>query len=249
MLDLVKQVIEYFHLKPLAKEIIKLIKMVKFKFRRKFGLVDRQIIKKYLSRKYIRKLHIGCGNNILDNGWLNTDYYLYSDTIMYLDATQPFPLDNESFDYVFSEHMIEHISYPQGQMMLNECFRILKPNGRIRISTPDLSFLIDLYKEDKSYLQKEYIKWITDKRLKYASRYEDTFVINNFVRDWGHQFIYDEKTLRLSMVKAGFSSIVRCNLNESGDDLLRNLENEKRLPKDFLRLETFTLEGVKPMTG
>ena len=58
--------------------------------------------------------------------------------------------------------MIEHISYPQGLFIMSECYRILKANGKIRISTPNLAFLIDLYKEDKSGLQQEYIKWATD---------------------------------------------------------------------------------------
>ena len=73
----------------------------------------------------------------------------------------------------------------------------------------------------------------------------DTFIINNFCRGWGHQFIYDEKILRLSLNKAGFCEIVRCPLQASADPLLRNLENEGRMPADYLRLETLTLEGTR----
>jgi hypothetical protein len=65
------------------------------------------------------------------------------------------------------------------------------------------------------------------------------------VRDWGHQFIYDEKTLRLSLERAGFTNIVRCDLNHSEIDSFKNLENESRLPAGFLKLETLTLEGTK----
>lgn len=129
--------------------------------------------------------------------------------------------------------------------MLAECFRVLKEEGTIRLSTPDLSFLIDLYKDDKSNLQKEYIKWSTDTFIRDVHYYDDTFVINHFMRDWGHLFIYDEKTLRSSLEKAGFTRVTRCALNQSEDDSLRNLENEKRMPEGFLRLETITLEGRK----
>jgi hypothetical protein len=45
--------------------------------------------------------------------------------------------------------------------------------------------------------------------------------------------------------KAGFTKIVRCDLSESKDGALRNLENEKRMPKGFLKLESLTLEGTK----
>ena len=45
--------------------------------------------------------------------------------------------------------MIEHLKYSDGQNMLKESFRVLKPKGKIRISTPDLQFLIDLTKRKK----------------------------------------------------------------------------------------------------
>ena len=57
------------------------------------------------------KLHLGCGRNLLD-GWINTDFNIAkfrgSD---FLDVTEKFPYDDNSVDYIFSEHMIEHISY------------------------------------------------------------------------------------------------------------------------------------------
>ena len=108
------------------------------------------------------KLHLGCGRNILD-GWINTDYntakFSGSD---YLDVTKKFPYDNNSVDYIFSEHMIEHISYQDGKFMLEESFRVLKSSGKIRISTPDLKFLIKLYNEDKTELQKSCLLYTSD---------------------------------------------------------------------------------------
>jgi predicted SAM-dependent methyltransferase len=202
------------------------------------------IIESYFAERKIRKLHIGCGGNILSD-WLNSDFFPDSNAILHLNATDTFPFSHNTFDYVFSEHMIEHISYSNALSMLSECHRVLKNIGKIRISTPDLQFLIDLYRDDKSELQRQYIKWATDERIKSAPYYDDTFVINSFVRDWGHLFIYDEKTLRSSLEKAGFTQIVRCDLSESKDGALRNLENEKRMPKGFLKLESLTLEGTK----
>jgi predicted SAM-dependent methyltransferase len=212
--------------------------------KRHISRVDSAIIERYFAEREIKKLHIGCGKNILSD-WLNSDFFPYGDNILHLDATDTFPFANDTFDYVFNEHMIEHISYSNGLAMLSECYRVLKNNGKIRISTPNLQFLIDLYKDNKSELQKEYIKWATDSFIEGAPYYDDTFVINNFVRDWGHLFIYDEKTLHSSLEKAGFTKIIRCDLNESKDKSLRNLENEKRMPKGFLKLESVILEGTK----
>lgn len=210
----------------------------------KLGHVYNTIIESYFAEREIRKLHLGCGENIL-NSWLNSDFSPHFDEILHLDVTDTFPFSNDTIDYIFSEHMIEHISYLNGLTMLSECYRVLRNNGKIRISTPDLQFLVDLYKDDKSQLQREYIDWASDAFIKSAPYSDAIFVINNFVRDWGHLFIYDEKTLRASMEKVGFTEIIRCDLNESKHEPLRNLENEKRMPEGFLMLESFTLEGTK----
>ena len=188
----------------------------------------------------MNKLHLGCGITVL-HGWINTDLYPQSNDIIYLDVTDPpYPVIDEDIDYIFQEHLIEHLTYEQGSVMLNECYRIMKPNGKIRISTPDLQFLIDLYSQE-SKLHKEYINWAS-KDLPYNT---NTFVINNYVRAWGHKFIYDKKTLHLLLKNTGFIDITEHKLNESNDKEFRNLENESKYPPNFLQLETFTLEAKK----
>jgi predicted SAM-dependent methyltransferase len=241
MKELIKKWLRAIHLEDFARDI----KTVAFHLSRGFTGTDRRIIKDYFDNTQIRKLHIGCGGNIL-NGWLNSDYLSRSSRIVYLDAAKTFPFKNGEFDYVFSEHMIEHVPYQQGLQMLFECLRVLKPKGKLRISTPDLSFLIDLYRSDKSELQMEFIKHAIDKHIEYAPYYEDTFVINNYMRAWGHKFIYDEKTLRYLLEKVGFVNIAKFNVCESQDEVLQNLENVLRKPAGLIGLESLVIEGMKP---
>jgi predicted SAM-dependent methyltransferase len=211
---------------------------------RKLARTDKKIIKDYANKTQVKKLHIGCGENIL-RGWLNSDY-LPPKRILHLDATKTYPFKNDEFDYIFSEHMLEHTNYLEGLQMLSECFRVLKPKGKIRISTPDLSFLIDLYRSDKSELQIKFVKYSTDQWIRYAPYYADTFVINNYMRFWGHKFIYDEKVLRDSLTRVGFIDINKFNVCESDDEALQNLENVSRLPSGLISLESLVLEGTKP---
>lgn len=208
---------------------------------------DARLIRTYLGSHSVRKLHVAAGHNVL-SGWLNSDLYSTPE-VVYLDATQRFPFPDGAFDYVFNEHMIEHIPYEHGLKFLGECWRVLRPGGRLRIVTPDLQFLVDLYRAEKTPVQEEYIRWATDRFAHPAPGYHDTFVINNFVRDWGHTFIYDEKVMRTAMETAGFSGIVRCELNQSVTPELRELENESRMPPGFLRLESLVVEGTKPAAG
>jgi predicted SAM-dependent methyltransferase len=208
------------------------------------GIRDRKLAQRYITRSEVRKLHLGCGWNLLPD-WLNMDYLPRCRGALYLDARRPFFFRDETFDYVFSEHMIEHMAYHDGLNMLSECHRILKKGGTVRISTPDLSFLIKLCRGDKTSLQREYIAWSNSTFLEDAPEDNEVFVINNFMRNWGHTFIYDESTLRTAMIRTGFTNITRCDLQHSADDVLCNLENIARIPKRFIEIETITLEGIK----
>ena len=127
--------------------------------------------------------------------------------------------------------------------MLKESFRVLKSNGKIRISTPDLQFLIDLYLNEKDQLQKDYIEWsCKNYQLTEGSIVE---VVNNYFQSWGHQFIYDKNTIENTLKAVGFTKIEFFKINESNNLELKDLENDKRLPKNFLQLESLSVEATK----
>jgi len=253
MKQLIKRLLARIYLDEFVRNLLSDYRRTRYfaiwHIKRNRAKVDSNIIENYFRDHEIKKLHIGCGHHILKD-WLNSDYYPQSTEILHLDATKPFPFKDAEFDYVFSEHMIEHIPYSDGLHMIAECFRVLKPNGKLRLATPNLSFLIALYQDDtKSDLQKDYIKWSTNQHIPGAPSYEATFVINNFMRDWEHKFIYDEKTLRSSLEKAGFTKIATRQVNNSNDENLRNLENAGRMPVGFLELESIILEATNLRDG
>jgi predicted SAM-dependent methyltransferase len=212
--------------------------------RRRMLRKDSALIQRYFESETQRKLHVGAGKNPVQ-GWLNTDYDPLPG-VAYLDATKPFPFDSNAFEFVYSEHMIEHIPFAAGQNMLRECFRVLKPNGTLRISTPNLAFLVDLYDHPAERQNAEYIRYSTEKYVRTAPALLPGFVINNFVRDWGHKFIYDRATLRLAFEKAGFCNIEERSLRQSEHRELCGLENDRRMPPGVLALESLIIEGTKP---
>jgi predicted SAM-dependent methyltransferase len=207
-------------------------------------------IRRYLVSHGIRKLQIGSGPHILE-GWLNTDINpdlgRRGGSSVFLDAAKPFPFKDETFDYVFCEHLIEHMEYRKGIGMLHECFRVLKRGGKIRISTPDMSFLMELYSPKKTELQTRYISRAVKTSLPEIGINEDVFVINNFFRAWGHKFIYDFKVLKRAMESVGFVGVSPQKVGESSDRNLSALEFHGNVIGDeFNRLETLIVEGRKP---
>jgi predicted SAM-dependent methyltransferase len=195
-------------------------------------------ISRYLREHEERKLQLGAADKPLP-GWLNTDLHDYGRSdIVFLDARQRFPLPDASFDFVYSEHMLEHLSYADGQRCLRECFRVLRPGGTIRIATPSLERLARLY--DGGELRENYVGWAVDTLDPELHAPLAGAVLNNFFRSWGHEFIYDPDTLRHALADAGFEEIEERAVGE--------LERHLAEHPEFNAYETFVLEGRRPPT-
>ena len=206
---------------------------------------NRRLIAQYLARHQAPKLHIGCGDNELP-GWLNTELCPRGDQI-FLDATTRFPFADNVFSLIYSEHMIEHISLPDAETMIGECFRVLAPNGVMRIVTPDLRFLTTLLDSTHSP-ELEDIQYSVDV-YKIPPPADGISVFNNFVRAWGHQYIHTVSSLGGLLMRAGFDDIHQRALNSSPHSELTDLAKTDRMPAGFVEMESFVLEGRKPPAG
>ncbi len=98
--------------------------------------------------------------------WTNVDYESewYSSNrsntlkgISYdLFSLEPLPIDNDSAEVVYSSHTIEHINNAAAQNMFNESYRILKPNGFFRVTTPNIDLEYRAYQQN----DRNYFYWI-----------------------------------------------------------------------------------------
>lgn len=80
------------------------------------------------------KIQFGCGSNRLE-GWKNHDADV--------NVTKRLPYGDAVAEVVFAEHLCEHISAPECLRFFDECFRILKPGGVLRICVPILDRITD----------------------------------------------------------------------------------------------------------
>ena len=107
-------------------------------FWRFFGpLVTRRYRRIWTSTAEQRILNLGGGSNTID-GCLTADIDPRAD--VYVDVTARLPFGDDQIDAVIAEELIEHLALQQGERLLGEIHRILKPGGVLRIATPDLDY-------------------------------------------------------------------------------------------------------------
>lgn len=209
-------------------------------------------IDSYLRENEIKKIQIGCGFNLLE-GWLNTDLK-HNDKILFLDAGDKFPVESDTFDFVYSEHLFEHLKVEQQLNMLNESFRILKKGGIMRIATPDLDFLFKIYSNPNILENIEYVDWAINniphlKEVKNSIVDNEeyyVYVINNFFKAWGHQQIHNFPSLTKLALQCKYSKARRCNVGESEVFALQNIEKHGTvIPEKINLFESMVIEIIK----
>jgi len=120
---------------------------------------------------------------------------------------------NDSIDAIYLGQMIEHINpIYEAPQFIAECYRMLKPQGVIRITTPDLDLLIHAYlnnQMDKFTNEQPdfYKKADPSAQLAYiiygASGPKCTW--NNYD---GHMCLYTQKSMTSLLKSNGFSDII-----------------------------------------
>ena len=173
------------------------------------------------------KLHFGCGSNKL-NGWENIDQEI--------DVRKALPYESNSVDFIFHEHLIEHLDEVDGYNFLHESYRILKPSGYLRISTPSFEGIAYCYQNwervSPEFKQRHgsAIGFINNATFGQTVAYDGkrispTGEIITLQRgpEW-HLYYYDKKDFKHKLTKIGFSKIVFVDKLQSEISELRNLE-------------------------
>jgi predicted SAM-dependent methyltransferase len=82
-------------------------------------------------------VNLGCGSHYR-KGWLNFDLYPASTDVRQANIIDGVPLADGTADFIYHSHVLEHLCREDARRFLQECHRILKPGGILRIAVPDL---------------------------------------------------------------------------------------------------------------
>lgn len=183
----------------------------------------KKLVKAINNGNGVVKIHAGCGRHYLQ-GWINIDSSKKSKSDLCVDLAKGLPFPDNSADFIFNEHFIEHLSYEDGFAFFKESYRVLKPGGVLRTAFPDLDTLIDSYTRD-TWRSMEWVKLI--KADWYPS---GCYMLNQCIRENGHhKYMYSVDDLKRRLCEAGFKtgSLDRRDVHDSIHDPLKGLEKRK----------------------
>jgi SAM-dependent methyltransferase len=169
----------------------------------------------------IKRLNWGCGG-AGEPGWINSDQKEGPGIDIRCDIRGGLPLDADSIDYAVGIHALPEVPYPELVPVLAELRRVLKPQGTLRLSLPDLDKGIQAYlHKDKSYflIPDEEVQSIGGKLIVQLIWYGYSRTLFTF------DFIYEV------LVKAGYSQVSQCLYQQTNSAFpgiveLDNRENE-----------------------
>jgi predicted SAM-dependent methyltransferase len=138
-----------------------------FEFNLSFPQLLYYTFERRISHRFLRRypprgvadnlLNLGCGPHIYE-GWVNADDYAPKRRLREpnfkpnwsLDITRPWRCADDHWDGIFTQHVLEHLTYAEVVGVLKECLRTLKPGSWIRISVPDLAKYVAYYRGELS---------------------------------------------------------------------------------------------------
>ncbi len=138
-----------------------------------------------------------------------------NNNIQYADATKRIPLPLNSVEAIYTSHMFEHLSREGAKSFLYEAKKILKTDGVLRVSIPDLKIYLEKYliNEDAD----EFMAGILVEAPPINTLKQKIFLFLNGYRH--HQWMYDGKSLSILFREAGFKNVKIC---ADGETTIKN---------------------------
>ncbi len=158
------------------------------------------------------RLHVGSGCRRLE-GWVNVDLLPALEVDLAVDVRDGLPFDE--VEAVYAEHFLEHLTGLEGLAFLREAWRVLGPGAWLRLSTPNLDWVLAAHRGDgRSAAEKELLD----------------LGLNRSFYGWGHRFPWSGALLVRALDAAGFVGVRWCRYGESDLEVFRGLERHDRCP-------------------
>ena len=161
--------------------------------------------------------------------------WIKKNKIFFADATKKIPLKDNSVECVYTSHMVEHLSRSGVILFLKEAHRVLKEDGILRISIPDLRIFTNNYLSEgdaNKFMEELFVEAPPITNLKEKLKLF-------FFGYRHHQWMYDGKSLSLLIQNLGFRNVKVCKKGETSIKNINGLNLYERSE------ESVYVEGIK----
>lgn len=166
------------------------------------------------------RVAVGCGS-VPVPGWISTDVSRH--TNYWLDLLQPWPVPPERVIRIYGDNVIEHFTLPEARRVLRFAFEALAPQGRIRLTTPDVERTARAYLHDP-VLTSRHLQRHRDRG--YLAEHPVDMLRVTFAESGHHLgYMHDFASLAAELARAGFVNVTRQESGESADPNFIGLES------------------------
>ncbi|MBU4464010.1 MAG: methyltransferase domain-containing protein [Proteobacteria bacterium] len=223
-----------------------------------------QILKIHIGR-YQKTLKPGGGFKVIFGGhWADHAGWLTLNEADQ-DITRKLAFPDESVDIIFTEHVIEHVSFIDGISFMRESKRILKHGGVFRVVIPALEKLLNVSLEDdmgKIYIQnlvrfyKKEDDIFGELGFNGLSEFYRTFFFNSIFCGYGHRFIWSAGLMVKVLKSLGYGEVRIYEVGQGSNEeycierrrrglYLGNDWKEDRSEKYIYDVESLVIEAKK----
>jgi SAM-dependent methyltransferase len=140
---------------------------------------------------------------------------------IHFDLRYGIPFNDNSIPNIFSSHFMEHLYRDDCEKLLKDCYRVIKPNGIIRICIPSL----DKEVEDIQRAIHEYglgnlnsiQKYVTNENYGYISKFSC------------HRYMYNFNEFKKILNKVGFSNVKEFSFKVGNIPDVKSLDTQEGL--------------------
>lgn len=124
------------------------------------------------------------------------------------DITRGLPFEDETLDAIFTEHVIEHVSFADAVFFFREAHRVLKPGGSLRTVFPST----EMGGADAAYVESSLRGRFPDEERALATlgldltADPDVFLRQSMYTMHGHRFIWSPQLMVQVLRRVGFSA-------------------------------------------
>lgn len=180
-----------------------------------------------------RLLNLGCGP-LYYSGWCNADEFAFKRMLREksfrpdwrLDITRNWRCLDNFWDGIFTQHVIEHVTYSEAVFVFRECLRTLKPGAWLRVIVPSLDRYANFCVKGAD-------------EPEFARFPQKALGVSFLTQMHFHKSVWDAGLMSCVLSEIGFSSVKEVEFNTGTDNRLLRDQSDKHW-------ESLYFEAQKP---